>query len=657
MVALSAYQSAYAPLVAVIGAALLMRGLADRDATLHRSVILALGVALGLRYLHWRATETIAPFGLSFDCLVTWSFLALEVTNYASFLSVSLMMTRTRNRSAEADANVAWWAPAPPPRVVVLIATYNEEAEVLERTLAGAAALDYPNLEIWLCDDGRRDWLAAFAARFGARHVTRPDNAHAKAGNINHALALLAERDDPPDFVAILDADFVPHVTFVSRAIALFHADDVALVQTPQHFFNPDPVQHNLGLRRSYPDDQRLFFHQLMPARDAWDIAFCCGTSSIARFDRLQAIGLFPTDSVTEDFLLSLALREKGWRTVFLDEPLTEGLAPEGVKEYMTQRARWCLGQMQIVRGRFGPLSRRRIRLRDRWSVIDAFLNWTASYTFRIGAFVFPLLYWYFEILVVNATVTDVISYFVPYLVFTLVAFNFLSRGLVLPIVYDVNQTLAAFPIVRAAYTGLLKPHGHPFKVTAKGGDRSRTIVQWGLMRPFIVLFTLTAIGLVAGLLSWRFDYSDAGDGKVVTLFWTTWNLLVLALTMLACVELPRSGRTFARPPERVTIRPEGGAASRVWTSGLGLENVRLRGVEVPKGEKVTITIENVGEVSGRVIACDPGNTIVRLGMDEATRTALIQSIHASGGAPNVSRPRVFGMLGDLMIRLATGRA
>jgi cellulose synthase (UDP-forming) len=43
----------------------------------------------------------------------------------------------------------------------------------------------------------------------------------------------------------------------------------------------------------------------------------------------LMEIGGFPTDSVTEDYLLSLRLKEKGFSTAYLNEPLTYGLAPK----------------------------------------------------------------------------------------------------------------------------------------------------------------------------------------------------------------------------------------------------------------------------------------------------------------------------------------
>src|SRR5439155_21272356 len=106
------------------------------------------------------------------------------------------------------------------------------------------------------------------------------------------------------------------------------------------------------------PDEQGFIFDRVMASTDAWGAAFCCGTSSVIRLSALESCGGFPTDSVTEDFLLTLRLDRSGWRTVYLNESLSIGLAPEGMKEYVTQRGRWCLGLMQILRSPLGPLSR-----------------------------------------------------------------------------------------------------------------------------------------------------------------------------------------------------------------------------------------------------------------------------------------------------------
>ncbi len=326
-------------LALVVGMALVLPSVVNPDRNWQRALLFAIASLLGLRYAYWRLTATLAPAGLTIDCLASWSFFFFEMAALNGSISAFVIMSRTRQRQDEVAAHLGWWAPAPDPHVAILIATYNEELEVLERTIVGALALNHPVKEVLILDDGRRDWLRDYCAAKGVRYLRRPDSRGSKAGNINHALGVLASDARPPDFIAVLDADFVPHRGFISRSLALFHDPDVGLVQTPQHFFNPDPIQHNLSLSRSYPDEQRFFFDHMQPARDAWGIAFCCGTSSLLRWQAVQDAGGFPTESITEDFMMTLSLQDKGWRTVYLNEPLTEGLAPEGLKEYVTQRA------------------------------------------------------------------------------------------------------------------------------------------------------------------------------------------------------------------------------------------------------------------------------------------------------------------------------
>ena len=648
---LSDIQSSMIRVLLVIGVAIILPLVFNKHNRWHRSAIFAVAGVLALRYLWWRASETIAPMGLTWDCLASWSLLGLEVLSIVSSLSSFVILSRVRHRGEEATAQADWWAAAPP-RVAILIATYNEELEILERTIIGAKALKHPNKEVLILDDGRRDWLRDYCEAQGVRYITRADNAGSKAGNMNNALRVLAQDTVPPDYIAVLDADFVPHRGFISRTLALFKDPKIGLVQTPQHFFNADPVQHNLGLSRSYPDEQRFFFDHLQPARDAWGIAFCCGTSSVMRWQAVQDVGGFPTESITEDFMMTLVLRDGGWDTAYLDEPLTEGLAPEGLKEYVTQRSRWCLGMMQIARSRVGPFARNNLRLRDRWSVIDAVLYWISTFPFRLAALTYPLLYWFFNITVVNAEVADVIGYFGVYYMWILLAMNAVARGMVIPVLNDVSQILGAIPISRAAIVGLIQPHGHPFKVTAKGGDRSRIIVQWELLRPYLILLVLTIGGLLIGIYSDDFAFNDAGQGKSVVLFWTLYNVFVLTFTLITFVELPRKERHIADKPEQTSLTVDGMPLPVVVTS-LTQDTLRYEGLRHPLGTVGTIKLQEVGDVSVTVIARTNLGARLRLQATPAQREAMLLRFYADGELPGVARASAVALVKDLARRMS----
>src|SRR6266576_3922269 len=173
--------------------------------------------------------EPIAP------ALMATGFLGSELLTGIGGTITWILLSRSSSRSATVDANMPWLLQTRP-LVDVLICTYNEDRAILERTIIGAMGMSYSNFRVWVLDDGRRDWLSDLCAQKGCNYLTRPDNSHAKAGNINHAARHLAQLSSPPDFIAVLDADFVPFYNFVSRAVSLFKDPAVGIVQTPQHF-------------------------------------------------------------------------------------------------------------------------------------------------------------------------------------------------------------------------------------------------------------------------------------------------------------------------------------------------------------------------------------------------------------------------------------
>ena len=78
-----------------------------------------------------------------------------------------------------------------------------------------------------------------------------------------------------------------------------------------------------------------------------------------------------------------------------------------------------------------------------------------------------------------------------------MIVLAWITRGRVMPIVTDAAQLLVALDAMKAAAAGLFKPKGHKFKVTAKGGDRDRVIVQWRLILRFLLPLLLATIGVV----------------------------------------------------------------------------------------------------------------------------------------------------------------
>jgi cellulose synthase (UDP-forming) len=115
---------------------------------------------------------------------------------------------------------------------------------------------------------------------------------------------------------------------------------------------------------------------------------------------------------------------------------------------------------------------------------------------------------------------------------------TWLGGGRMLPLISDVYQMLIAPEIIKVVSFTLIRPHGHKFNVTAKGIHHAGLNVQWRLLLRFLTLASITIVGLAK---VFAFDNSDLiEDGGALNLFWAWYNLLVLTICCLVCIEQPR---------------------------------------------------------------------------------------------------------------------
>jgi len=621
------------PAVATIGLMFAFAPWLPRDKVWARACAIGFALVLTWQYMIWRALVTVPSFAHPLDAIVGVIFLLFEVLTTIGTTSTLVTLTQVNRRTQEADAATPWlMAQDPPPLVDVFICTYNEEQAILEKTIIAALHIDYSNYRVWVLDDGRRPWLEAYCKRKGCRYLTRPDNAHAKAGNINHALKHVCRLPDPPDFMVILDADFAPLATFLKRTLPLFKNRDVGIVQTPQHFSNPDPVQSNLAVSEVFCDEQRFFFDVILPSRDVWGLAFCCGTSSVTRVAALRQIGGFPTDSVTEDYLLTLRLEEIGYRTAYLNERLSVGLAPEGLREYTIQRSRWCLGLIQIFRGPDNPfLPRNGLSLAQRVGLVESFLYWAASFPFRMLCIVIPILYWAFAIRAVDAELGDALRHYLPYFISSVAVIYWIGGGRNLPMMAETSQLVIVPEIIKSVVVGLIKPKGHKFEVTPKGGERDRLLIQW---RPLLRFAGVGAAIVLSASYAFLFDNTRfIEEGAALSLAWTWYSLLILVMASLVCIEQPRYRRDERQSSHGRAVLHIDNRAYDLDITDLSAGGMLLRGsVSGSVGAPLTVVFRDL-HLPATIVRKTADSVAVRIATEEA-RTAMIRHLYSGRYSP-----------------------
>jgi cellulose synthase (UDP-forming) len=590
-----------------------------------RQAQVALASAVGVLvvvYLHWRLTETVMPVeAASLTGVFVWTVFMIEVMAWSDALILFAFLVNRTDRSPEADGHEARLRATKIedlPEVDVYIATYNEPIEVLEKTTSGALALDWPRdkLHVWMLDDGRRPWLERYARRRGAGYMTRSDNKCAKAGNINAAI-----RATSAPFFLVLDADFVPQRNFLYRAMGFFADPRIGIVQIPHNFFNPDPMQSSLAMSKVMPDDQRFFFDAIMPGRDGYDCAFCCGSNGIVRRSALEDIGgAMPTGSVTEDMLLSLALKREGYVTRYLNEKLAYGLAPESIHAFFIQRARWARGAIQILFLPDGPLRSPGLRWHERAFFLP--LHWVSQTLAQSLSMVIPAVFLLTGVPpLVGATLGEILSIQAPAIIATVVAMRLLAPHEYHPIAATAHAVLQAFRLLPVVLHTLVRPYGHAFKVTPKGQDglvlrdQATVVVCFG-----ICLATITGL-----LLNAHYPTEIVAMRHMVPIVmaWALFNAFVLMIVAKVAVTPPskRKEERFAlEEPVRIHLGP--GRVEFGMTVDLSLSGGLLR-LEAPpeglqRGDWVAMEMAEVGVVPARIRRLVSRGTSAELGVEFA---------------------------------------
>ncbi|MDX2098516.1 MAG: glycosyltransferase, partial [Leptolyngbyaceae cyanobacterium bins.59] len=467
---------------------------------------------------------------------------SLELLGLLSY-GIQLFMTlRERDRRKDADFyGAAVLAGAYLPDVDVLIPTYNEPAVVLRRTIVGCQAMDYPNKRIYVLDDGKRPEIRDLAAELGCEYVTRPDNRHAKAGNLNYAI----DRTQG-ELIAVFDADFVPTRPFLLRTVGFFQNQRIGLVQTPQTFYNPDPINSNLGLEQ-VPPGEEVFYRHIHLLRDAADSSICVGSSFVVRRSALEAIGGFTTSSLAEDYCTGINLTARGYDLAYLNEKLSAGLAAENMAAYIAQRSRWARGTLQVLFIRENPLTIPGLRLRQRLVHLEGLMQWFNNLS-RAFFLIAPIVASLLSVHLFNTTLSAWVYYFLPLYVGYFSTYHWLNRQAQSALLSDVTSVINCLPIASTVIQTLIRPFSKGFSVTPKGIVNDRSVFQWQLALPLLILWVFTTGNLGYQIWMWATwtapvmsDSLYSLSGLKLGLFWSLYNLLILVLALLSFLDRPRT--------------------------------------------------------------------------------------------------------------------
>lgn len=569
---------------------LMLKRLPGRFVTLLMTLI---SLTVSSRYLYWRLTETMQMddkidlfFGTGLIMAEIYAWLVLVLGFFQTIWPL-------QRRPVAITEPIEDW-----PTVDIFIPTYNEPLKVVKPTVLAAMAIDWPldKLNIHILDDGRREEFREFAEEVGVNWVIRSDNRHAKAGNINAAL-----QHTDGEFVAIFDCDHIPTRSFLQMTIGWFRRDPaLAMLQTPHHFFSPDPFERNLGTFGRIPNEGELFYGLVQDGNDFWNATFFCGSCAVLRRDMLMEVGGVAVETVTEDAHTALKLHRKGWTTAYIGIPQAAGLATESLSAHVGQRIRWARGMAQIFRIDC-PLLGKGLTLAQRLCYSNAMLHFFYGLP-RLVFLTAPLAYLFFEAHVIQASAFMIAAMALPHLMHAN-QINSRTQGRYRHSFWaEVYEAVLAWYIFRPTLLALIDPKAGSFNVTAKGGYIERDFFDWGIARPYVVLLGLNLLGLAVGITRLIWFNTHETETVVLNLLWTLYNLVILGAAAAAASEtrqVRQSHRVQFGIPARLETAE--GKVYHVETEDFSEGGLRVRlppGVMLPKQTPIQLALERGDQVA-----------------------------------------------------------
>jgi cellulose synthase (UDP-forming) len=546
-----------------------------RDLVARAVAVLALTATAA--YLGWRAVATIDP-------AVWWVSIPLYVLELHAALGLGLYTFSLWDVNAGPRARPVRETPL---RVAVLIPTWNEPPEVLAPTIAAAVALQ-PVHETWVLDDGDRPHVARLAGDLGARYLRRSERSHAKAGNLNHAMQVVQA-----DVVAVLDADHVARPSFLVNTLGYFDDPRVALIQTPQDFYNLASFEHSRTAARDGFNEQSLFYRVILAGKNRWQAAFWCGTSALLRVRALNEVGGVATGTVTEDIHTTIRLHAAGWRTVYHNEILARGLAAASADQYLLQRHRWGTGAMQVLRAD-NPLTVSGLTMPQRLAYAFTLFGWFDAWR-SLGYLLLPVAVLFTGAIPIRAPLGVFAVAFAATFTLQQLALWLLGRGWQRPwlaILFD----LVRLPSNLAATMTLLGRRAGQFQVTPKGrtGERPHRTRPPRILSAVVVVSGLTTVWFIATIMGRTPLHYGTPVAAFAAAGWLAFNLVLVAaaIARIRSIRYGAERRASVRFPVALPAHLDGMACT---ATDLSMTGARLSAPSPLPQQPSTLVLEAPG--------------------------------------------------------------
>jgi cellulose synthase/poly-beta-1,6-N-acetylglucosamine synthase-like glycosyltransferase len=309
---------------------------------------------------------------------------------FHAWLLVMAYLLLRRHAAEVAIANLRRTVRSPlSPPISIVVPAYNEEVGIIE-TVNSLLALEYPNFEVVVVNDGSADaTVERLVETFDLHEVERPTPPHLPHEKVRGVYAprgrlnlLVVDKDNGGGKADAMNAG----INFARYPlVCAIDADSVleqdALVKTAMPFIeDPERTIATGGLVRiangCRVDGGRVveaglprallpmfqvveYLRAFFGSRTGWSavggLLIISGAFGLFRKDALVAAGGYNTEAIGEDMELVVRLhrtmreRRRPYRVVYVPDPVCWTEGPESIKYLRKQRVRWMRGSLEVL--------------------------------------------------------------------------------------------------------------------------------------------------------------------------------------------------------------------------------------------------------------------------------------------------------------------
>ena len=294
-----------------------------------------------------RGKLLIATLGVASFITAALTFLLAPIALLALLRMIAVTaLARRHVRATRARAP----DPAFVPPVTIVVPAF-EEAVGIEQAVRSLAAVDYPDFEIVVVDDGSTDGTGDIVEGLDIDDVRliRQPNA-GKPAALNTGV-----RSARHDVIVTVDGDTVFERDTLKELVQPFRDSDVGAVS------GNTKVGNRGGLLGRWQHIEYVMGFNL--DRRLYDVLRCMPTvpGAIGAFRRaaLTDIGGGSSATLAEDTDITIAIGRAGWRVVYAEDARAWTEAPSSLSALWRQRYRWSFGTLQAVWKHKGAVAHR----------------------------------------------------------------------------------------------------------------------------------------------------------------------------------------------------------------------------------------------------------------------------------------------------------